>query len=129
MIPFEDRCLRQPRSGQPTIALWKQHEECFGDCWKVEAQVVNLRFSFELRGNEKFLRGIVVLDPQHVRFAAYLAIFHIALPVPGRFIHGGRVPLATSRTLEAGFHGWKEHTATVPGALPSADCDAVPTPL
>jgi hypothetical protein len=41
---------------------------------------------FQLGGNEKLLRRIVVLDPQHIRLAADLAVFNIALAASRRFV-------------------------------------------
>jgi hypothetical protein len=39
--------------------------------------------SFQFRGNKEFLRRIVILDAQHTRLAADLAVFDIALPSSG----------------------------------------------
>src|ERR1700687_3473080 len=63
----------------------------------------SLPFSLQFRGNEKFLRRIVVLNPQHIRFTADLAVFHIALASSGRFVHRSCVPLSAGRALETGF--------------------------
>jgi hypothetical protein len=44
-------------------------------------------FLLQLRGDEECLRRIVVLNPQHIRFAADLAVFDVALPASGGFVH------------------------------------------
>lgn len=50
------------------------------------------------------MRRQVILNPQHVRLAAHLAIFDITLPVSGGLIHRRGIPLATARTLKARLH-------------------------
>jgi hypothetical protein len=62
------------------------------------------RASLQRGGNEEFLHLSIVLNPQHIRLAADLAVFHIALPAACGFIHRGGIPLAATRTLKTSFH-------------------------
>jgi hypothetical protein len=62
-------------------------------------------FSFQFSGDEKFLRGVVVLDAKDIGLAANLAIFDVALAASSGLIHGGGVPFSARCALEAGFHG------------------------
>jgi hypothetical protein len=62
------------------------------------------RLLFQFGADRKFLRRRIILNPQHIRFAADLAIFDIALPPSRKLIDAGTVPLAASRTLKTSFH-------------------------
>jgi hypothetical protein len=55
---------------------------------------------------EELAGRVVVIDVQHIRFAADLAVFHVALSASGGFVDRGRVPLSAGGALEAGFHGY-----------------------
>ena len=65
----------------------------------------SIKTSFQFGRDEEFLRGIVVFDAQHVRFAADLAVFYVALTAASGFVDGSDVPFPARRALEAGFHG------------------------
>ena len=60
--------------------------------------------SLERGHYQEFLRLRIVLHPQHIGPAADLAVFDITLPASCEFIHGGRIPLAATRTLKTSFH-------------------------
>jgi hypothetical protein len=47
---------------------------------------------------------IVVIDAEHVCFAADLAVFHVPLPAPGTGIDGGTVPLSAASALKTRIH-------------------------
>ncbi len=53
--------------------------------------------------HDKFSAVLVVLNLQHIRFAAHLAVFDVALPSSRRFINRGPVPFSTARALKTGF--------------------------
>src|SRR5580698_3383426 len=58
----------------------------------------------QFRRDEKLLRRKIVLNAQHIRLAAHLAVFHIALPPPRRLINRGHIPLPARRALKSRFH-------------------------
>jgi hypothetical protein len=57
---------------------------------------------FEFGANKKFFGVRIERDLQHVGPAAHLAIFDVALVASRGFVDAGFVPLAATRTLEAG---------------------------
>jgi len=59
---------------------------------------------FEFGSDHELIRFRVPLHGQHVRLAAHLAIFHIALFTSAAGVGGRLIPLATSGALKAGFH-------------------------
>jgi hypothetical protein len=59
---------------------------------------------FELGSDVELLHLVVKGDAQHIRFAAYLAVFNVTLLEPGGMIHLRVIPLAAARTLKTGFH-------------------------
>jgi hypothetical protein len=61
-------------------------------------------FLFQFGCDEELLPRRVVLHAQHVRLAANLAVFDVALPPSRGLIDGGRIPFSAGRTLETGFH-------------------------
>ena len=62
------------------------------------------RASLQLRGDQEFLRRVVVLHAQNVRLAADLAIFDIALVASGGLVDRGGIPFSAGRALETRFH-------------------------
>ena len=65
-------------------------------------------FSLQFRGDEEFLRRVVVLDVKNIRLAADLAVFDVVLAATRGLIHGSCVPFPAGRALETGFHGFRE---------------------
>ena len=65
-------------------------------------------FLLQLGQDKYLLQCGVVLDPHQIGFAADLAILHVALPVPSGLIDRRAIPLAATRALETGFHGYLE---------------------
>lgn len=59
---------------------------------------------FEFGRDQALFRLRVEGDLQQVGAAANLAVFDVTLVAAGGFVDGGLVPLAASRTLEAGGH-------------------------
>jgi hypothetical protein len=70
----------------------------------------------KVRRNKEFVRRRIVLDPQHIGLAADLAIFDVNLPASCGFVHCGRIPLSTARTLETCLHNAKVQWKTVHSA-------------
>jgi hypothetical protein len=70
-----------------------------------EIRALGSVFSFQFRGDEKFLRGGVILDAKDIGLAANLAIFDVALAASSGLIHEVGVPFSAGCALEAGFHG------------------------
>jgi len=66
--------------------------------------VVMIHASLEFGGDKEFLRRIIVLHAQNVRFAADLAILDIALAASGGLIDGSGIPFAAGGALEPRFH-------------------------
>jgi len=60
--------------------------------------------SLQRRRHKEFLRQRIVFHTKHIGLAADLAVFDIALPAAGGFVHAGDVPLSTARALETGLH-------------------------
>lgn len=60
---------------------------------------------FQFGADQELLRRRIVLDAQNVRLAADLAVFDVALPLPGRLVDGSGVPFSAGGALETGFHG------------------------
>src|SRR5690242_10287459 len=60
------------------------------------------RFEF---GRDEVLAGrVVVFDPQHVGFAADLAVLYVAMTTSGGRVDHRDIPLPARGALEAGFH-------------------------
>src|SRR5215470_9415796 len=57
--------------------------------------------SLQFCGNEEFLTVRIPRHLQHIRLAARLTVFDIALVATGRLVHDRFVPLAASGTLKA----------------------------
>ena len=60
---------------------------------------------FKFGSDDEFARGIVILDAQNIRLAADLAVFDVALALPGGLVNCGDVPLSAGSALETGVHG------------------------
>src|SRR6266852_176064 len=58
----------------------------------------------QLGRDEEFPGSGIVLNPQHIRLAADLTVFHVALLTSRGLVHSRDVPLPATRTLETCFH-------------------------
>lgn len=84
--------------------------------------------SLQFCRNKEFLRGSVIFNAQHIRLAAHLAVFHIALPPPGRLVDRSSIPFSASSALETGFHGESRQYDGVAGQ-PASECNGDLSPI